>query len=146
MSNVMKGGLSREQAGHIESMLGSLKAGKQVRLPEIGNGDAGYKIPGTSTRRKILWRSKQPEPGMVRHLYELEKAEAAARESEAAAHQSEERMRRYMADASQELRMPLTAIRGFAEYYRQRGGLVSRRDKDEVGNRPDRDGRRAYAQ
>ncbi len=39
-----------------------------------------------------------------------------------AASRSEERMRRFIADASHELRTPLTAIRGYAEYYRQRGG------------------------
>ena len=32
---------------------------------------------------------------------------------------SEERMRRFVADASHELRTPLTSIRGFAELYRQ---------------------------
>ncbi|MGD0608553.1 MAG: HAMP domain-containing sensor histidine kinase, partial [Streptosporangiaceae bacterium] len=53
----------------------------------------------------------------------------AREESEAAAHQSEERMRRFIADASHELRTPLTAIRGFAEYYRQRGGLVRHWDR-----------------
>jgi two-component system OmpR family sensor kinase len=34
---------------------------------------------------------------------------------------SEQRMRRFVADASHELRTPLTAIRGYAELYRQRG-------------------------
>ena len=57
-------------------------------------------------------------------LSQIETAFHAREESEAAAHQSEERMRRFIADASHELRTPLTAIRGFAEYYRQRGGLV----------------------
>src|SRR4029077_19035084 len=53
----------------------------------------------------------------------------AREESEAAAHHSEERMRRFVADAGHELRTPLTAIRGFAEYYRQRGGLVPHWDR-----------------
>jgi two-component system, OmpR family, sensor kinase len=57
-------------------------------------------------------------------LSQIETAFHAQEESEHAAHQSEERMRRFIADASHELRTPLTAIRGFAEYYRQRGGLV----------------------
>jgi two-component system OmpR family sensor kinase len=64
-------------------------------------------------------------------LDQIEAAFHAREESEAAAHQSEERMRRFIADASHELRTPLTAIRGFAEYYRQRGGLVKRWDKDQ---------------
>ena len=46
-------------------------------------------------------------------------SEAAARRSERTALRSEERMRRFVADASHELRTPLTAIRGFAEFYRQ---------------------------
>jgi two-component system OmpR family sensor kinase len=65
-------------------------------------------------------------------LDQIETAFHSREESEAAAHQSEERMRRFVADASHELRTPLTAIRGFAEYYRQRGGLVRRWDKDET--------------
>src|SRR5579875_2214009 len=55
-------------------------------------------------------------------LAQIETAFLAQRQSEEAAVQSEERMRRFIADASHELRTPLTAIRGFAEYYRQRGG------------------------
>ena len=55
-------------------------------------------------------------------LCQIETAFHAREQSEAAAQQSEERMRRFIADASHELRTPLTAIRGFGEYYRQRGG------------------------
>jgi two-component system OmpR family sensor kinase len=55
-------------------------------------------------------------------LTQIETAFRAQQESEEAAVQSEDRMRRFIADASHELRTPLTAIRGFAEYYRQRGG------------------------
>lgn len=46
--------------------------------------------------------------------------------SEAAAIASEERMRRFAADASHELRTPITIIRGFAELYRQ--GAISSDD------------------
>jgi two-component system, OmpR family, sensor kinase len=51
------------------------------------------------------------------------RSEDAARRSALAASRSEDRMRRFVADASHELRTPLTAIRGYAEYYRQRGGV-----------------------
>src|ERR1700760_3869540 len=55
-------------------------------------------------------------------LTQIENAFHAQQQSEEAAVQSEERMRRCIADARHQLRTPLTAIRGFAEYYRQRGG------------------------
>jgi two-component system OmpR family sensor kinase len=61
-------------------------------------------------------------------LSQIETAFHAQEESERAAHQSEERMRRFIADASHELRTPLTTIRGFAEYYRQRGGVGKNQD------------------
>ncbi|WP_155372973.1 sensor histidine kinase [Catellatospora vulcania] len=46
-------------------------------------------------------------------------AAVAAQVSEGRARRSEEKMRRFVADASHELRTPLTTIRGFAELYRQ---------------------------
>ncbi|MFF5208008.1 ATP-binding protein [Streptosporangium sp. NPDC000396] len=52
-------------------------------------------------------------------LSQIETAFRARSESETAARRSEERMRRFVADASHELRTPLTSIRGFAEFYRQ---------------------------
>jgi len=52
----------------------------------------------------------------------LARIESAVQDREAAAtasSESEQRMRRFVADASHELRTPLTSIRGFAELYRQ---------------------------
>jgi two-component system OmpR family sensor kinase len=82
--------------------------------------------------RRVPERDPRTEIGSLGHslntmLSQIETAFHAREESEAAAHQSEERMRRFIADASHELRTPLTAIRGFAEYYRQRGGLARHR-------------------
>ena len=52
-------------------------------------------------------------------LDQIETAFRAREASESAAVASEDRMRRFVADASHELRTPLTSIRGFAELYRQ---------------------------
>jgi len=86
---------------------------------EIAAGHLNRRVPERDPRTEVgrLGRS------LNIMLSQIETAFHAQEESEAAAHQSEERMRRFIADASHELRTPLTAIRGFAEYYRQRGGL-----------------------
>ena len=60
-------------------------------------------------------------------LARIEDAFRAQQASEEQARGSEQRMRRFVADASHELRTPLTSIRGFAELYRQ--GAV-RSDED----------------
>lgn len=52
-------------------------------------------------------------------LSQIQHAFAVSAASEAAAKRSEEKMRRFVADASHELRTPLTTIRGFAELFRQ---------------------------
>jgi two-component system OmpR family sensor kinase len=57
----------------------------------------------------------------------IESAFRARERSEASARGSEERMRRFVADASHELRTPLTSIRGYAELYRQ-GAVTSPED------------------
>ena len=95
---------------------------------EIAEGHLERRVPERDPRTEIgsLGRS------LNTMLSQIETAFHAREESEAAAHQSEERMRRFIADASHELRTPLTAIRGFAEYYRQRGGLVQQWDEDET--------------
>ena len=95
---------------------------------EIADGHLNRRVPERDPRTEIgsLGRS------LNIMLSQIETAFHAREQSEAAAHQSEERMRRFIADASHELRTPLTAIRGFAEYYRQRGGLVAHWDKEEA--------------
>jgi two-component system, OmpR family, sensor kinase len=94
---------------------------------EIAAGHLNRRVPERDPRTEIgsLGRS------LNTMLSQVETAFHAREQSEAAAHQSEERMRRFIADASHELRTPLTAIRGFAEYYRQRGGMVRHWDRDE---------------
>jgi two-component system OmpR family sensor kinase len=91
----------------------------------IADGHLDRRVPERDPRTEIgsLGRS------LNIMLSQIEAAFHAREESEAAAHHSEERMRRFVADAGHELRTPLTAIRGFAEYYRQRGGLVPHWDR-----------------
>jgi two-component system OmpR family sensor kinase len=95
---------------------------------EIADGHLDRRVPERDPRTEIgrLGRSLNVM------LSQIETAFHAQEESEASARHAEERMRRFIADASHELRTPLAAIRGFAEYYRQRGGLLKRRDKQET--------------
>ncbi|GHE34649.1 two-component sensor histidine kinase [Streptosporangium violaceochromogenes] len=81
----------------------------------IAAGDLSRRVPDADPGTEVgrLGRSLN---GM---LAQIETAFQARSESEAAARRSEERMRRFVADASHELRTPLTSIRGFAEFYRQ---------------------------
>src|SRR6202012_3220475 len=96
---------------------------------DIADGHLNRRVPERDPRTEIgsLGRS------LNIMLSQIEAAFHAREESEAAAHHSEERMRRVIAAASHELRPPLTAIRGFARYYRPRGGMVSHWDRDPGG-------------
>jgi two-component system, OmpR family, sensor kinase len=98
----------------------------ELTAGQIARGHLNHRIPERDPRTEI---------GSLGHslntmLSQIESAFHAQEESEQAAHESEERMRRFIADASHELRTPLTTIRGFAEYYRQRGGL--REDEKQI--------------
>jgi two-component system, OmpR family, sensor kinase len=92
---------------------------------EIAKGHLDHRIPERDPHTEIgsLGRS------LNIMLTQIENAFVAQEESEQAAHASEERMRRFTADAAHELRTPLTTIRGFAAHYRQRGGTGGRRGR-----------------
>jgi signal transduction histidine kinase len=59
-------------------------------------------------------------------LGRIEAAYRAREEGEARARDSEDRMRRFVADTSHELRTPLTSVRGLAEFSLQQGEAASR--------------------
>ena len=81
----------------------------------IAGGDLSRRVPDLDPRTEVgrLTRALNTMLGQIEHAF------ARQRESEQSARASEERMRRFVADASHELRTPLTSIRGFAELYRQ---------------------------
>src|ERR1700761_1401250 len=93
----------------------------EATAQDIAAGHLDRRVPDRDPRTEV-GRLGQSINTM---LTQIETAFHAQQASEEAAVQSEERMRRFIADASHELRTPLTAIRGFAEYYRQRGGVIS---------------------
>ena len=87
----------------------------ELTAAAIGRGDLGRRVPDNPPGTEIgrLGRA------LNAMLEQIERAFGARAASEARARRSEERMRRFVADASHELRTPLTSIRGFAELHRQ---------------------------
>lgn len=77
----------------------------------IAAGDLAHRIPGDGERTEVgrLRRS------LNEMIDEIQTAFQAKEESE-------ERLRRFVADASHELRTPLTAIRGYAQLHRRTSG------------------------
>ncbi|WP_405087249.1 sensor histidine kinase [Microbispora sp. NBC_01389] len=91
----------------------------------IAEGDLSRRVPPRHQRTE-MGRLGRSINGMLAQI------ETAFQEREA----SQERMRRFMADASHELRTPLTSIRGYAELYRQQRsqdpGTLLRRIEDQA--------------
>jgi two-component system OmpR family sensor kinase len=101
----------------------------EMTAGQIALGHLDHRVPEGDPRTEIgsLGRS------LNAMLAQIERAFHAQRASEQAAHESEERMRRFTADAAHELRTPLTTIRGFAAHYRQRGGANRWRSRVPAG-------------
>jgi two-component system, OmpR family, sensor kinase len=95
----------------------------ELTAGQIAAGHLDHRVPEGDPRTEIgsLGRS------LNAMLTQIERAFHAQGQAEQTAHRSEERMRRFVADAAHELRTPLTTIRGFAAHYRQRGGASSLR-------------------
>ena len=81
----------------------------------IASGDLSSRVPEGDPRTEV----GQLSAALNGMLAQIETAFAEREASEEDARRSEQRMRRFVADASQELRTPLTSIRGFAELFRQ---------------------------
>ncbi len=80
----------------------------EVTAESIAGGNLSARLP-----------TAKPDTEVGRLVGSLNKMLARIEESFAARTASENRLRRFVADASHELRTPLTAIRGFAELHRQ---------------------------
>jgi two-component system OmpR family sensor kinase len=95
----------------------SLRPLAQVELTagQIAAGDLSQRVPEGHPRTEVGSLSRSFNSMVA----QIETAFSARTASESQARASEERMRRFVADASHELRTPLTSIRGFAELYRQ---------------------------
>jgi two-component system OmpR family sensor kinase len=90
-------------------------------------------IAGGDLTRRIDHPAGSTEVGRLAEaldamLASIEAAYLARADGEARARRSEERMRRFTADASHELRTPLTSVRGLAEYALQQGDAASREE------------------
>ncbi|MBB1253374.1 HAMP domain-containing histidine kinase [Streptomyces sp. OF3] len=74
----------------------------------IGSGDLGRRVEHTGTRTEVgrLGTALNAMLGQIERAFQERQA-------------SEERLRRFVADASHELRTPLTGIRGYAELFRR---------------------------
>jgi two-component system OmpR family sensor kinase len=113
-------------AAMVRASLGPLRDIERTAAA-IADGDLTRRVPdyepGDQEPRTEVGRLSRALNTMLGHIEAAfiarAKSEQAAISSEARARLSEERMRRFVADASHELRTPLTSIRGFAELYRQ---------------------------
>jgi two-component system OmpR family sensor kinase len=87
----------------------------ELTAAAIGRGDLGRRVPHHHPGTEMGRLSR----ALNAMLEQIERGFRAQAASEAGSRRSEQRMRRFIADASHELRTPLTSIRGFAELYRQ---------------------------
>ena len=90
---------------------------------EIASGNLSARMPETS-----------PNTEVGRLVSTFNKMLTRIEESFSARAKSEDKLRRFVADASHELRTPLTAIRGFSELYRQ-GAVKGEEDTKQLISR-----------
>ncbi|QKT06215.1 HAMP domain-containing histidine kinase [Gordonia sp. X0973] len=81
----------------------------------IAEGDLDERVPESSPHTEVGSLANSFNLMLAR----IQEAFAAVEASERQARASEEKMRRFVADAGHELRTPLTSIKGFAELYQQ---------------------------
>ena len=88
----------------------------------IAAGELSRRIPHPQTRTEV----GRLAAALNAMLGRIEASYRAREDGEAKARDSEDRMRRFVADASHELRTPLTSVKGLAEFYLQQGDAADR--------------------
>lgn len=110
----------------------------EVTAEKIAAGDLSRRVPDRGTRTE-LGRLGTAVNGM---LSRIETALGKQAASEATARASASQLRRFAADASHELRTPITTIRGYAEMYRQQRATISAAEADRLVGRIEDQARR----
>ena len=88
----------------------------------IAAGELSRRIPHPTERTEV----GRLAAALNAMLGRIEASYRAREDGEAQARDSEDRMRRFVADASHELRTPLTSVKGLAEFYLQQGDAADR--------------------
>ncbi len=88
----------------------------------IAAGELSRRIPHPQERTEV----GRLATALNAMLGRIEASYRAREDGEAKARDSEDRMRRFVADASHELRTPLTSVKGLAEFYLQQGDAADR--------------------
>jgi two-component system OmpR family sensor kinase len=88
----------------------------------IAAGELSRRIPHPQERTEV----GRLASALNAMLGRIEASYRAREDGEAKARDSEDRMRRFVADASHELRTPLTSVKGLAEFYLQLGDAADR--------------------
>jgi two-component system OmpR family sensor kinase len=88
----------------------------------IAAGELSRRIPHPPERTEV----GRLAASLNAMLSRIEASYRAREDGEATARDSEDRMRRFVADASHELRTPLTSVKGLAEFYLQLGDAADR--------------------
>ncbi|HKH24617.1 MAG TPA: HAMP domain-containing sensor histidine kinase [Acidimicrobiales bacterium] len=114
VGGLVLGGLALAGYSMVRTALRPLTRIEQTAAA-IAGGDLSRRVPDDDPRTEV------GRLGLALNtmLEQIETAFRAQAASETTARTSEQKMRRFVADASHELRTPLTSIRGFAELHRQ---------------------------